>query len=63
LGILVMSKQINAKGYFFAEVVDMQKCTACMLCGLMCPDLAITVTGSRKTASSTKQPPTPTAEK
>ncbi|MCL2823540.1 MAG: 4Fe-4S binding protein [Polyangiaceae bacterium] len=58
LGILVMSKQINAKGYFFAEPVGAERCTACMLCGVMCPDLAITVTGKRGAESPKKQPAT-----
>jgi len=63
LGILVMSKQINAKGYFFAEAVDEERCSACMLCGVMCPDLAITVTGTKRPASAKRQPSTTTAEK
>jgi 2-oxoglutarate ferredoxin oxidoreductase subunit delta len=58
-----MSKQINAKGYFFAEVVDEQRCSACMLCGVMCPDLAITVTKPPREASRKQQPSTTPAEK
>ena len=61
LGILVMSKQINAKGYFFTEVVDVQRCTACMLCGVMCSDLAITVTPTPRGASPKPQPSTTAA--
>ena len=63
LGILVMSTQINAKGYFFAEPVDSERCTACMLCGVMCPDLAITVTPKRRAASPERKPATAAAER
>ena len=44
--ILGMSKEINAKGYFFAQVQDPARCIGCMLCGLSCPDLAIKVHGT-----------------
>ena len=45
-GILGMSKQINVKGYFYAEVRDKHRCIGCMLCAVMCPDLAINVSGT-----------------
>jgi len=38
-----MSHEINVKGYFYAEVFDQPRCIGCTLCGLTCPDLAITV--------------------
>jgi NAD-dependent dihydropyrimidine dehydrogenase PreA subunit len=41
-----MSKQINIKGYFYAEVIDPGRCIGCMLCAVMCPDLAIAVHGT-----------------
>ena len=44
--ILAMSKEINAKGYFFAQVVDEGRCIGCMICAVTCPDVAITVTGT-----------------
>ena len=41
--ILAMSDQINAKGYFYAHVVEQPRCIGCTLCALTCPDLAIEV--------------------
>jgi 2-oxoglutarate ferredoxin oxidoreductase subunit delta len=43
--ILAMSREINAKGYFFAEVVDQPRCIGCRLCAITCPDVAIRVDG------------------
>ena len=42
-GILAMSKAINVKGYFFAEVTDPSRCLGCRICALVCPDVAIEV--------------------
>jgi 2-oxoglutarate ferredoxin oxidoreductase subunit delta len=44
--ILGMSKEINIKGYFYAEVQDPGRCIGCMLCAISCPDLAIVVDGN-----------------
>lgn len=41
--ILEMSKEINAKGYFFAQVVKPHHCIGCRICGIVCPDVAITI--------------------
>jgi len=41
--IIAMSKEINVKGYFFAEVVDQPRCIGCRLCAIVCPDVAIEV--------------------
>lgn len=40
-GILRMSKEINKKGYFFAEVFDAPRCIGCRMCAITCPDVAI----------------------
>lgn len=44
--ILSMSKSINAKGYYFAQVHDPSRCIGCMLCAITCPDIAIGVNGN-----------------
>lgn len=41
--ILAMSKKLNAKGYFFAEVADPHRCIGCRICAITCPDVAIQV--------------------
>lgn len=41
--VLAMSNELGPKGYFVAVVKDPDKCTACRLCELTCPDFAISV--------------------
>lgn len=42
--ILTISKSdTNGKGYFVAEVTDMDKCIGCKSCAIMCPDTVIEV--------------------
>ena len=41
--IIRMSREINVKGYFSAEVFDRSRCIGCCLCAVVCPDVAITV--------------------
>ena len=41
--VLEMSKEINAKGYFFAKAVRPYLCIGCTICGIVCPDVAITI--------------------
>ncbi len=42
-GIIAMSKEINVKGYFPAEVSDPTRCIGCRICAIVCPDMAIQV--------------------
>ena len=43
-GIVKLSEtNINAKGYYPAEVLEMDKCIGCANCARMCPDCVITV--------------------
>jgi 2-oxoglutarate ferredoxin oxidoreductase subunit delta len=41
--ILSMSKEINLKGYFFAQLDEPTKCIGCRICAITCPDVAIEV--------------------
>jgi len=34
---------ITAKGYHPATCIDADRCTACLSCAMMCPDVAITI--------------------
>jgi 2-oxoglutarate ferredoxin oxidoreductase subunit delta len=36
-------ERINIKGYNPAATQDIEKCIACAMCAIMCPDSAITV--------------------
>ena len=42
-GLITMSKELNALGYYSAVVTDQSKCKGCALCAVMCPDVAIEV--------------------
>ena len=37
------TEKINAKGYNPAELCDAAACIGCAMCGIICPDSAITV--------------------
>jgi 2-oxoglutarate/2-oxoacid ferredoxin oxidoreductase subunit beta len=52
-GVLEMSKEINAKGYFVPRVAYPEKCTGCRYCLLVCPDTAIQVENKGKTTVRT----------
>jgi len=41
--VLVSSESLNGLGYHFAEPVEKKECIGCMVCTLICPDLAIEV--------------------
>ncbi|MDD4164393.1 MAG: 4Fe-4S binding protein [Eubacteriales bacterium] len=41
--VLLDEKEINAKGYHPAHIIDMDKCIACAMCAIMCPDVVIKV--------------------
>ncbi len=41
--VLSLGKEVNAKGYNYAEIVKPDDCIGCANCGLVCPDGCITV--------------------
>ncbi len=43
--VLEMSQNRNANGYLMPTVARIDDCSACMMCEMICPDLAITVKG------------------
>lgn len=42
-GCLEMSEDLNAIGYRYARLVNLEKCTGCGLCADMCPESSIRV--------------------
>ena len=44
----MMVRQLNAKGYHPASIIDQSKCIACAMCALMCPDVVIKVEKEEK---------------
>jgi len=50
---LVLSKEINTRGYHYAVLVK-DNCTGCVNCALVCPDAVITVYRTKKKSSTDK---------
>jgi len=49
---LVMSGELNVKGYDYVQFVHAEACTACGLCFLNCPEPgALTVFGNKESSS------------
>lgn len=46
--ILVRSPRMNSKGYHPVNIIDDSKCTRCDMCGMICPDFAISVVDAVK---------------
>jgi 2-oxoglutarate ferredoxin oxidoreductase subunit delta len=42
-GVLRVSEKLNRQGYYYIEPVEGAECTGCMVCTLVCPDLALEV--------------------
>ena len=43
--VLAVSCTRNTKGYMVPEARDPENCSGCLLCEMICPDMAITVEG------------------
>ncbi|MCQ2336082.1 MAG: 4Fe-4S dicluster domain-containing protein [Paludibacteraceae bacterium] len=43
LKVLELSKQVNAKGYRYAQMANEDACIGCASCGIVCPDGCISV--------------------
>ncbi len=41
--VLVLSKEVNGKGYRFSSKANPDACTGCANCAIVCPDSCITV--------------------
>lgn len=41
--ILRAGEELNSLGYYAVEMTDMERCTGCGSCALICPDLVINV--------------------
>jgi 2-oxoglutarate ferredoxin oxidoreductase subunit delta len=41
--IISMSKELNVKGYYVAQVHEPTKCIGCQICAIICPDVAIEI--------------------
>lgn len=44
--VLEVSTNRNSKGYLIPFPAKREDCTGCLLCEMICPDMAITVEGS-----------------
>jgi 2-oxoglutarate ferredoxin oxidoreductase subunit delta len=42
-GVLESSENLNAQGYHYAQHVEGKECAGCMVCTLVCPEVAIEV--------------------
>jgi 2-oxoglutarate ferredoxin oxidoreductase subunit delta len=45
------TKETNSFGLHFAYLADEEECIACINCGVICPDAAVTVYRKRKEAA------------
>lgn len=46
--VIVKSAEINSKGYHPVHLSDEARCTKCDICGMICPDFAISVVDTEK---------------
>ncbi|MCL5990680.1 MAG: 4Fe-4S binding protein [Bacteroidetes bacterium] len=41
--VFIKSDKINSRGYYVPIPASMNKCTGCMICELICPELAVII--------------------
>jgi 2-oxoglutarate ferredoxin oxidoreductase subunit delta len=41
--VLILGREVNAKGYNYAQMINEDACIGCANCGYVCPDGCITV--------------------
>ncbi|MDH8700815.1 2-oxoglutarate ferredoxin oxidoreductase subunit delta [Dysgonomonadaceae bacterium PH5-43] len=41
--VLILGKEVNSKGYNYAQMANPDDCIGCASCGYVCPDGCITV--------------------
>ena len=46
--LLSKSDEINSRGYHLVSMDDENKCNGCNICGMVCPDFAISVASGEK---------------
>jgi 2-oxoglutarate ferredoxin oxidoreductase subunit delta len=43
VNVLILGKEVNVKGYHYAQMQNADDCIGCANCGYVCPDGCITV--------------------
>ena len=46
--VFTKSKKINSLGYYVPIPMNMERCTGCMICELICPELAVVLEKEEK---------------
>ena len=41
--VFIKSEKINSRGYYVPVPASVNKCTGCMICELVCPELAVII--------------------
>jgi 2-oxoglutarate ferredoxin oxidoreductase subunit delta len=52
--VFVKSEHINSRGYYIPIPKELDKCTGCMICELICPELAVIIEKTELVKESVK---------
>ncbi|MFC1563709.1 ferredoxin family protein [candidate division KSB1 bacterium] len=55
--VFTVSGQINQKGYYIPIPVNIDDCSGCRICELICPEIAVILIDKSKVKQSTKKQP------